>query len=122
MWDLPRSGIKSILPALADGLFTTDPPGKTSNSLGGGFHDLPMLFLPSFKPGTFCMLGEHDGGFPGGSDGKESACDAGDPGLIPGSGRSPGEGNGYPLQYPCLKNSVDKGRLQSIGSQRVKHD
>ena len=63
MWDLPRSGIKSILPALADGLFTTDPPGKTSNSLGGGFHDFPMLFLPSFKPGTFCMLGEHDGGF-----------------------------------------------------------
>jgi len=38
-------------------------------------------------------------GFPGGSDGKESACNAGDPGLILGSGRSPGEGNGYPLQY-----------------------
>ena len=38
-------------------------------------------------------------GFPGGSDGKESACNAGDPGLIPGSGRSPGKGNGYPLQY-----------------------
>ena len=38
-------------------------------------------------------------GFPGSSDGKESAWDAGDPGSIPGSGRSPGEGNGYPLQY-----------------------
>ena len=38
------------------------------------------------------------GGFPGDSDGKESACDAGDLGLIPGLGRSPGEGNGYPLQ------------------------
>ena len=37
--------------------------------------------------------------FPGGSDGKESACNAGDPGLIPGSGRSPGKGIGYPLQY-----------------------
>ena len=41
-------------------------------------------------------------GFPGTSDGKESACNAGDPDLIPGSGRSPGEGNGYPLQYSCF--------------------
>ena len=41
-------------------------------------------------------------GFPGGSDGKESACKAGDLGLMPGSGRSPGEGNGYPFQYPGL--------------------
>ena len=47
-------------------------------------------------------------GFPGGSDGKESACNAGDPGLIPGSGRSPGEGNGNPLQYSCLENSIDR--------------
>ena len=45
--------------------------------------------------------------FPGGSDGKESACNAGDPGLISGSRRSPGEGNGNPLQYSCLKNPVD---------------
>ena len=44
---------------------------------------------------------------PGGSDGKASACNAGDPGLIPGSGRSPGEGNGNPLQYSCLENSMD---------------
>ena len=42
--------------------------------------------------------------FPGGSDGQESACNAGDPGLIPGLGRSPGEGNGNPLQYSCLEN------------------
>ena len=48
-------------------------------------------------------------GFPGGSDGKESACNAGDQGLIPGSGRSPGEGNGNPLQYSCLENSMDRG-------------
>ena len=48
-------------------------------------------------------------GFPGGSDGKESACNSGDPGLILGLGRSPGEGNGYPLQYSCLKNSMDRG-------------
>ena len=42
--------------------------------------------------------------FPFGSDGKESACNAGDPGLLPGSESSPGEGNGNPLQYSCLEN------------------
>ena len=47
-------------------------------------------------------------GVPGGSDGKESACNAGDLGLIPGLGRSPGEGNGNPLQYSCLGNSMDR--------------
>ena len=48
-------------------------------------------------------------GFPGGSDGKESASNAEDLGLIPGSGRSLGEGHGYPLQYSCLENSMDRG-------------
>ena len=48
-------------------------------------------------------------GFPGGSDGRESACSAGDLGLIPGWGRSPGEGNSYSLQYSCLENSKDRG-------------
>ena len=46
-------------------------------------------------------------GFPGGSADKESACNSGDLGLIPGLGRSPGEGNGYPLQYSGLENSMD---------------
>ena len=46
---------------------------------------------------------------PGGSDVKESVCNAEDPGLIPGSEKSPGEGNGYPLQYSCLENSMDRG-------------
>ena len=46
-------------------------------------------------------------GLPYSSDGKESACNAGDPGFILGSGRSPGEGNGNPLQYSCLENSMD---------------
>ena len=48
-----------------------------------------------------------DEGFPGGSVGKESACNAGDLGSIPGLARSPGEGNGYPLQYSDLENSMD---------------
>ena len=60
-------------------------------------------------------------GFPGGSHGKESACSAGDQGSIPGSGRSPREGHGNPLQYSFLESSIDGelGGLQSMGSQRV---
>ena len=49
------------------------------------------------------------GGFPGGSDGKASVYNAGNPGSIPGSGRSAGEGNGNPLQYYCLENPMDRG-------------
>ena len=50
------------------------------------------------------MFGEDDRGFPGDSEVKVSASNAGDPGLIPGLGRSPGEGSGNPLQYSCLEN------------------
>jgi len=57
--------------------------------------------------------------FPCGSAGKESTCNAGDLGSIPGLGRSPGEGKGYPLQYSGLENSMD---LDSMGSQRVGHN
>ena len=60
----------------------------------------------------------HPMGFPGGSDGKESTCNAGDLGLIPGSGRSPEEGNGYPFQYFCLENLVDR---RAWWRQRVRH-
>ena len=52
-------------------------------------------------------------GFPGDLGSKESACNSGDLSLIPGSGRSPGEGNGYPLQYSCLENSMNIGAWQS---------
>ena len=48
-------------------------------------------------------------GYPGGSDSKESACNAGHPSLIPGLGRSPREGNGNSLQFSCLENSIDRG-------------
>ena len=63
-------------------------------------------------------------GFPGGSDSKESACSARDMGSIPGLGRAPGEGNGYPLQYSSLENPVDTGAWQATvhRSQRVRHD
>ena len=55
---------------------------------------------------TVCYL---NGNFPVGSDGKESACNVGDPGSIPELGRYPGEGNGNPLQYSCLENPMNRG-------------
>ena len=65
-------------------------------------------------------------GFPGGSNGKESACNAGDPGLIPGSERSSGEGNGNTLQDSRLENPMDRGTWQATGhgldtTQRLSH-
>ena len=65
--------------------------------------------------------------FPGGSDGKESICIAGDPGSIPGSERSPGGGNGNPFQYSCPENSMNRGawratQSQSMGWQRIGQD
>ena len=62
-------------------------------------------------------------GFPGGSDGKETACNAEDPGSIPG-GRSPGLGNGNPLLYSCLENPMGGGAWWATvhGLQRVRHD
>ena len=61
-------------------------------------------------------------GFPIGSEGKESACSAGDPGSILGSGWSPGEGHGNPFQCSCLENSMTEEPVESMGLQRVGHD
>ena len=63
-------------------------------------------------------------GFPGGSDGEESACNVGDLGSIPGLGRSPGGGYSNPHQYSCLENPMDRGAWWATvhGSQRVGHD
>ena len=67
----------------------------------------PSLSHPHMTTGKTIALTRSYEGFPGGSDGKLSACSAGGPGLIPGLGRSPGEGDGNPLQYSCLENSMD---------------
>ena len=64
-------------------------------------------FYPSVESAFLCSVVPWS--FPGGPDGKESVCKAGDPGSIPGSGRSPREGTGYALQYSCLENSMDRG-------------
>ena len=73
-----------------------------------------MLYWDTAVPICLNIVhGERSMGFPGGSDGKESAGNAGDPGSIPGLGRSPGEGNGKPLQYSCLENPKDGGAWQA---------
>ena len=66
---------------------------------------LLFLFVSACPLSSFSFLQ----GFPCGSSGKESACNAGDLGSIPALGRSPGEGNGNPLQYSCLENPIDRG-------------
>ena len=88
------------------------PPGAHWFS----FVCLFFLFLPRRKSGTFATLRglrfwklpSLESGFPSALDGKASVCNAGDPGLIPGLGRSPGEGNGSPLRYSCLENPMDR--------------
>ena len=78
-----------------------------------------QLSTNTFTSSTICSIGnlstKKNMGFPGGSDGKESAYNAGDPGSISGLGRSPEEENGYPLQYSCLENSMDRGAWQAKG-------
>ena len=88
------------------------------------FHGVMVSTLDSESSDLSSNLNGTFMGFPGGSDGKVSACNVGDPGSISGSGRSPGEGNGNPLQYSCLKNPMDEkpGGLQSMESQRVGHN
>ena len=82
------------------------------------FEFIPMTNLHLFfSVLLYCHLNEISG-FPCGSAGKESTCNAGDLGSIPGLGRSPGEGKGYPLQYSGLENSVD----ESMGLKTVGHN
>ena len=72
-------------------------------------------WLGTIAPKVICSMWPYKYimGFPGGSDSKESACSAEDPGSIPGSGRPPGEANGYPHQYSCLENPMDRGAWQA---------
>ena len=101
MWDLPGSGIEPMSSALAGSFFTAEPPGKPGGSIYGA---LTVYF-------------------PGGSEVKVSAWNAGYLGLIPEFGRSPGEGIGNPLQYSCLGNPMEGGAwYPTMGLQRVRHD
>ena len=83
-------------------------------------HYFTKLYTYSFN---YLLLYPLIPNFPGGSDGKEAACHAGDLGSTPGLGRSPGAGNGYPLQYSCMENSKDGSLVgYSSWSHRVRHD
>ena len=84
--DLPDPGIEPGSPALQADSLPSEPPGK---------------------PISCKIQGQFMQNFPGGSDGKVSTYNVGDPGSIPGSGSSLGEGNGNPLQYCCLENPMD---------------
>ena len=89
------------------------------------WHWAVSLRLSECKVCVYLMQHKMLKGFSGGSDGKESACSAGDPGSILGWGRSHGGGHGNPLQYSCLgtpRRTEEPEGLQSIGSQRVGHD
>ena len=81
-------------------------------------HDIHLVFCSKVEAATKELMG-----FPGGSDGKESACNAGDASSVHGSGRSPGEGNSNSFQYSCLENSMDRGAWQAtvLGVARVGH-
>ena len=86
------------------------PPSSTSSASADGFFTTSATWE---IPETHCiyshLLGQITLGFPGGSEVKVSASNVGDLGLIPGLGRSPGEGNGNPVQYSCLENPMDRG-------------
>ena len=90
----------------------------------GPFWTNYWTYLFKFKVRYIILIYMLSLGFPSGSDGKESACSVGDWGLIPGSGRSPGGGNGYPSSILAwrIPKMEEPGRLQSTGSQRVGHD
>ena len=100
----------------------TSPSAPGGSQKGGqllwGCPPAALLVLPTVVYITSLV------GFPRSSVGRESACSAGDLGSIPGLGRSPGEGNGSPLQYPCLENLMDRGAWWATVtvSQGVGHD
>ena len=89
------------------------PPGEVAWEAGAGSSPLSSLHAA-----------QHPGGLPRWLSGKESACQAGDVGLIPGSVRSPGEGNSNTLQYSCLGNPMDRGAWWATIYEiaRVEHD
>ena len=121
---LGRKSIKAKLPSasltnLCAGCDQPTPPGLVFHSYSPGNKDEKNTSLQK----DFDFPWHPAGGFPGGSDMKESAYNARDLGSIPGSGRSP-EGNGNPLQYSCLEYPMDKGAcgLEPMGPERVRHD
>ena len=100
---VPPPETEPMPPVLEQGVLTTRPPGKSLS-----------VFFAHISGFTFDLSPfDRDLGFLGSSAGKESGCNAGDLGSIPGLGRSPGEENSYLLQYSCWDNSMDRGAWQA---------
>ena len=124
------SGVMLDLVFSLQGLFFIEREVCKSQRPRGGakqsFLKVYEVLLCRIRRGTSLSRWSRRGpvGFPDGSDSKESACSAGDPGSIPGLGRSPGEGNGNPLQYSRWRIpwTMEPGWLASMGSQRVGYD
>jgi len=104
-------------PTLCDHMDSSPPGSSVHRILQARIREWVAI---SFFIGIYYV---HTKGFPGGSVVKESACNAGDTGLIPGLGRSSGEGNGNPLQHSCLENLMDRGAWRAMvhGVSRVRH-
>ena len=123
--DLPNPGIEPISLAclLAVGFFTTGPHGEPMIPQVANTINLNVSFKP-WKMKQSSSYKKHkirqSLGFSGGTEDKTSAFNAGDLGSIPGSGRSPGEGNGNPLQSSCLENSQSRTQLSNLTSLTVK--
>ena len=130
--DLPNPGIELRSPALQADALPSELQGKSESEVtqlcltlydfmdcslpGSSVHGIFQARILEWVATALQMLEQlsaipYRRGFPSGSDGKASACNAGDLSSIPGSGRSPGEGNGNPLQYSCLKNSMESRSL-----------
>ena len=107
-WTLPGSSVHGILQARTLE-WVAMPSIRGSSPMGS---NLCLLHLLQWQVDSLLYTLKRC--FPGRSDGKESACNAGNLGSIPGSKRSPGEGNGYPLQYSCLENPMDRGAWRAI--------
>ena len=143
MWDLSGSGIEPVSPALQNGFLSTVPPRKSKNKVPFHLYKYTLFFFNSTsrlccqlldwrekkKKNRWLTLFQKcsclwNPASPGGSDSKESACNMGGLGSVPGLGGSPGEGNGNPLWYLAWRIpwTEEPGRVQFMGSQRVRHN
>ena len=110
--DLPNTGIKPRSPALQADSFTIRDTREACVSA--------YVYICTYTCIDLHICVCVHMGFPGGSTGKESACNAGHTGLVPGIGRPDGEGNGNLLQYSCLEISMDRGAWQTTGHSVAK--
>ena len=115
VWGLHRPGIEPGSSLVADKFFTTEPPGKSYVI----FMNINILYI--FRSNFIIIFGKYYSftRASGKEDCKGFACSAGDPGSIPGTARSPGEGNDYPLQYSCLESSMDRGAWQGAAKSQT---